>query len=84
MCFDAVVLRGGLTVALALPTRVTTAAAIVVLVFLIQIWPLDGTIFACLPTAVRLTVVTKLSGVRIQTATRVNKWVSTLLEWMCV
>ena len=42
------------------------------------------TVHSRLPTLVRLTVVTELSEVRVQTAARVNEWVSTLLEGMRV
>ena len=56
MCFEAVVLYGVLTLALVLPARVTTAAAIVV-VFFVRARGIDLSMvlyYACLPTAVRL------------------------------
>ena len=75
MCVEAVVWYGGLTLALVLPTRATTTVAIVFLVFLLRARGFGlstASHLACLPTAVRLTFVTEVSGVRVQAASRVN------------
>ena len=82
VCVVVVIVCAPLSLALVLPTRVTTAAVIICLVFLRARGFVLSTVsyYARLPTSVGLTVVTELSEVRIQAAVRVNKWVSTLLE----
>ena len=78
-----VVLCGGLTLTLVLPTRVTTAVAILFVEFLVRARGFllsTETAHSRLPTSVRLTVVTELSEMRVQTAARVYEWVSTLLD----
>ena len=67
VCVEAVILCGGLILALVLSARIATAA-IMFLVFLVRTRGFGlSTVsyFAHLPTAIRLTVVTELSGVTI-------------------
>ena len=80
---EAVILCGGLTLALILSPRVTTAAAIVLVGLFVRArrFVLSAVkVHLRLPTSVRLTVVTELSEVWVQTAARVIEWLPKLSE----
>lgn len=81
MCCSRVVVFSSLVLTLVLPTCLVPATVILLLVGRVQGFVLEAVSdHACLPTSVRLAVFTESSGIRIQTAARVNGVVSTLLE----